>query len=125
MRSHWDMSKTGRFRRLAAAARSLAGSGDGLHRCPECGRDFVCPVEWDTVGEEHWLIALRCGECGHWREELVTNERANDYDLTLDRQCSKISDALRRIDRERMEAELDVLIAALDRDLIDAADFAR
>ena len=35
-----------------------------------------------------------------------------------------IAAALDRHDRERMTAEVEVLIVALERDLIDAADFA-
>lgn len=64
-----------------------------LERCPECRRPFMCPLDWRTAGDDHWVIALRCGECG-------------------------------QLDRSRMRHDLDVLVAALDRDLIDAADFA-
>ena len=116
--------KPGRFRRFAAAARSLVGSGTGPHHCLECGRDFMCPIEWDTVGEEHWLIHSRCGECGTWRSEVVTNAEAERYDVTLARQSEEIARGLARIDRERMAADLDRFVAALDRDLIDATDFA-
>jgi len=37
----------------------------------------------------------------------------------------EIAAAYRRVERERMVADLEVLIGALERDLIDAADFAR
>jgi len=85
----------------------------------------MCPIEWDTVGEEHWLIHSRCGECGAWRSEVVTNAEAKRYDLLLARQSEVIARGLARIDRERMAAELDRFVAALDRDLIDATDFVR
>ena len=85
----------------------------------------MCPIAWETDGDEHWLIELRCGECGAWREVRVTNEEAKAFDFTLDRQTDQIRRALDRIDRERMEAELDVLVGALEHDLIDPADFAR
>jgi hypothetical protein len=114
-----------RFSRIAAAARRVVGVGDGLDRCPDCGRHFMCPIEWDTDGEEHWQIASRCGECGSWQEQLVTNEQAEQYDLALARHSAEIDRGLWRIDRERMESELEILVAALDHDLIDAADFAR
>ena len=111
--------------RIAAAARSVVGPDDGLDRCPRCGRAFMCPIEWQTSGEEHWLIASRCGECGAWREDVVTNDEAKRYDLVLARQSAEIRRGLWRCERERMEAELEVLVAALDHDLIDATDFAR
>jgi hypothetical protein len=115
--------QAGRFRRFTAAARRVVG-GDGLHRCPDCGRAYMCPIEWETAGEEHWLIASRCGECGAWHEQLATNDEAREYDAVLARQSAAIAANLRTIDRERMEAELDAFVSALERDLIDASDFA-
>jgi hypothetical protein len=85
---------------------------------------MMCPMAWETDGDDHWLIELRCGECGAWREVRVTNEQARDFDLTLDRQTAQIRRELERIDRERMMAEVDVLVGALEHDLIDPADFA-
>src|SRR3954468_4492057 len=99
MRCHSGMSsqpKQRRLSRLAAAARRVTRSGDGLERCRECGRAFMCPIEWETVGEEHWLIASRCGACGAWREDVVTNEEAKLYDLVLGRQSAEIQHGLRR-----------------------------
>ena len=112
------------LRRFAAALRDLAASG-GLHRCPDCRQPFVCPLEWETAGEEHWRIDLRCGACGAAREVLATNEEANEFDLVLDRQTAEIIRALCRIELEEMQAGLGAFVAALDHDLIDPSDFAR
>jgi len=112
------------LRRFVTALRDRTAD-DGLHRCPACRRPFMCPIDWETDGADHWLIQLRCGECGVWREARATNEQAKAFDLELDRQVRLIVRALRRIEREKMRAELDVLVTALDRDLIDASDFAR
>jgi hypothetical protein len=117
--------KPSRFRRFAAAARGLFGAGGGLDRCPDCRRPFMCPIVWDTVGEDHWLIESRCGECGAWRRDIVTNDQADQYDLVLARQSAEIQLGLARLEREQMTVELDRFVAALDHDLIDAADFAR
>ena len=111
------MRKPGFFRRLM-------NRPEGLHWCPDCGRPAVGPIEWETDGPDHWLIALRCGECETWREVRVTNAEAKEFDYALDRQCAQIKKVLDRIDRERMEAEVDALIGALEHDLIDAADFS-
>lgn len=128
MRSHVCMtSLTPRspLRRFAAALRSLAASSVKLEYCPACKQPYACPVEWETSGPDHWLIQLRCGACGEWRETLATNERAKDFDLVLDRQCGQIERALRRIELDEMRAELDAFVGALEHDLIDASDFER
>jgi hypothetical protein len=82
-------------------------------------------MEWETADDDHWLIQLRCGECGEWREVLATNDEASAFDVLLDRQCAEIARALRVIELEEMRAGLDAFVGALDRDLIDASDFAR
>jgi transcription elongation factor Elf1 len=119
---------------IGAALRALAGPvmpiavylpASGLHRCPDCGRDRVCPVDWEAVDEEHWEIALRCGECGTRRDVLATNAEAAEYDVVLDRQQRTIERALTRLDAERMAQELERFVRALADDLIDANDFAR
>jgi hypothetical protein len=107
--------------------RDLFRSNDvpkGLHHCPRCRTSFMCPIEWETDGDEHWLMRLRCGECGIWRRARATNAEAKELDLVLNAQEGQIRRALARIDREQMEAELDVFVGALQRDLIDAGDFA-
>ncbi len=113
-----------RLSRLAAAARRLVDPG-GLHRCPACGEAFVCPVDWEIDGKDHWRMQLRCAACDTWRDVRATNDEAKEFDLVLDRQCGEIHRELLRIDREQMRAELELLTAALEHDLIDAADFAR
>ena len=117
-------------RQCATASRFSAASlrrppSAASHYCRDCWRSMVCPIAWETDGEEHWLMELRCGECGAWREVRVTNAEAKEFDYTLGRHTTQIRRALARIDRERMEAELEVLVGALEHDLIDPADFAR
>jgi len=118
-------AKPRRLSRIAAAARRFASRGERLHRCPACAREFVCPVEWEIDGEEHWTIQLRCGACDTWWERRVTNAEATAFELVLDRQIAAIRRELLGIDRRCMHAELEVLVGALRHDLIDAADFAR
>jgi len=120
-----DIPHIRRKSRIAAAARRLAGGGTGLQYCVACGSDFVCPIEWEPAGPDHWLITLHCGECAVWRNARVTNAEAKTFDLELDRQTATIKRALADIDRERMRVEVDAFAAALQHDLIDPADFAR
>lgn len=93
--------------------------------CEQCHSDFVNPVSWHEEGETHWWIRLRCGECGLVREVEVTNEEAQRFDGELDRGLKQIASDFARLDRERMIADSDMLMAALQRDLIDPGDFCR
>jgi hypothetical protein len=97
----------------------------GLETCPACARDFVQPVSWEPVGEERWWMFLRCADCGMSREVLVTNAEADRFESELHARATMLSRAARQLEGERIEAEAAVFFAALDRDLIDAADFAR
>jgi hypothetical protein len=98
---------------------------DLLHVCPDCGRDYVIPVAWEAEDDEHWWIALRCGECGYRMEVVVGDAIAKRFDRELDNRMTPLQRTLRRLEQEHMRAEADALIAALQRDLINPSDFAR
>jgi hypothetical protein len=55
---------------------------------------------------------------------VVSDDVAKRYDLDLQRGIAEIAAALERHDHERMTAEAQVFIAALQHDIIDAGDFA-
>jgi hypothetical protein len=105
-------------------ARRTPSPGSGLHVCRLCHDDFVVPVWWEEVDDQHWHMLLRCAQCQTYRDVTVGNDVAKAFDRDLQRGQAVIADALERSDRARMLAELPVLIVALERDLIDAADFA-
>ena len=90
-----------------------------------CLRDFVNPVDWEPVGDTHWWMLLRCGACDVWRETTVTNAIAARFDLELDRRLNVLARAVERIDMRTMAADVETMIQALRRGLVDAADFAR
>ena len=96
-----------------------------LEHCAVCHADFVNPVDWEPVGEDHWWMLLRCGACDTWREVTTTNEIAARFDLELDRRLDIVARALHRLDSHRMAADVETMIQALRRGLVDAADFAR
>lgn len=100
-------------------------SRDGFEICPSCGRDYVQPISWEPDGEARWWMFLRCAECGMSREVSVTNGEAERFEVELHARASIIARAVANIDRERMSSEIDRFVAALQRDLIDATDFAR
>ena len=95
-----------------------------LQRCPECAADSVHPVYWESFGETHWWIALRCGACDVWAEVLVDNQAAQRFDRDLDRAQDQMAAAADRLELEVMSAQVEVFTAALDSDLIHPDDFA-
>ena len=98
--------------------------GSGLHQCLVCHDDYVVPVWWEEVGDERWHMLLRCAQCDTYRDVVVTNDVARVFERDLQRGMDQIAASADRTDRARMVAEVDVLIAALEHDLIDAGDFA-
>jgi hypothetical protein len=107
-------------RRLAAAPDSPA---PGLIECLNCHTDYMCAVDWEATDDVHWWLRLRCGACGVWRDVVTTNAEAATLDRALSAHTATIERALERLDRERMVADVDVFVTALDRDLIDPSSF--
>jgi hypothetical protein len=98
--------------------------GSGLHQCALCRAECVVPVWWESVGEDRWHMLLRCGACGTFRDVIAVDDVAQAYERDLQRGTREISAALDRLDRERMAEQASAFVVALQRDLIDAADFA-
>jgi hypothetical protein len=105
-------------------ARRTPSPGSGLHQCRVCHDDYVVPVWCEEVDDEHWHMLLRCAQCDTYRDVVVNNDVAKVYERDLERGTAEIAATLERSDRARMAAEVHDFIAALERDLIDAADFA-
>jgi hypothetical protein len=89
-----------------------------------CHDDYVVPVWWEAVDDERWHMLLRCAQCETYRDVVVSDDVAKAYERDLQRGTGEIAAALNQIERERMVAELQIFAAALEHDLIDAADFA-
>jgi len=81
-------------------------------------------VTWHESDADHWQMLLRCAACETYRDVLVSNDVAKRYEEDLRRGMAEIAAALERSDRARMAVQVDSFVTALDRDLIDAADFA-
>jgi hypothetical protein len=112
-----------------APARLIGAGGDRadarLVVCGACRSRLVNPVNWHESDESHWWILLRCGECEWTREVVVTDDEAKRLERDLKPGLDEIARAVERLDRERMLCEADRFAAALQRDLIGPADFAR
>jgi hypothetical protein len=114
-----------RLRRSHDPRHSTPSDRNRLEVCTSCRSDYVHPVEWSESGAEHWWMLLRCGECRAEREVTVANAIAKRFGDSLDTAESEILRAVERIDAERMAGEVEVFAAALERDLIEPADFCR
>jgi hypothetical protein len=98
--------------------------GSGLHQCAVCHAECVVPVWWESFGDDRWHMLLRCGACGTFRDVIAADDVAHAYERDIDRGTREIRAALDRMDRDRMSVQADAFAAALQRDLIDAGDFA-
>ena len=96
-----------------------------LQVCATCHGDAVHPLQWCESGAAAWWMLLRCGECQAQREVTVTDRVAERYGKQLDRAERQIARAARELDLERMTLDTEIFKEALERDLIDAGDFAR
>ncbi len=99
--------------------------GQRLVRCPSCRAHRVVPVDWREHGLDAWWMALRCGECGAARDVIASDDEAERFGHELDDGIAELARDLRRLERDRMATDVHTLIAALERDLIDAGDFER
>jgi hypothetical protein len=109
-------------RRLAARARVAPTHA---FECARCGRDFLATVRTERVDDGHRRILQRCGSCEGLQVVVLGNTQAALLQTHLDGQRAAMAAELERLDRERMADEVETLAVALDRDLIDASDFAR
>ena len=96
-----------------------------LEICLVCNTDFVNPVDWEPLDGGRWWMLLRCGGCDTWRDVTVPDAVAERYDAELDRRLDVLDGTLHRLDRQRMVGEVEVMVDALRRGLVDAADFSR
>jgi hypothetical protein len=113
-----------RVDRLARTCSWTSVPGCGLHVCPACHAPFVHPVARARVDAWRWSMRLRCGNCRHERDMVVPADVAARYEDDLRMAAEVIAWAIAAEDHERLKRQADAFAAALDRDLIDAADFS-
>jgi hypothetical protein len=105
-------------------ARRTPRPGSGLHRCCACHGDFVVPLWRESLAGGRWRLLLRCGQCQRYRDVVVGEAVADALDRDVERGRAEIAASLDRSVHAQMVAELQVFVIALERDLIDATDFA-
>jgi hypothetical protein len=116
---------TAQFLSRPVEYRPLRGvlKGMDLTRCPQCGTDYVSPLDCRSHDPEHLWIRLRCGECQAFSEAVVPNALAEQLEEDLERGMVQIAEELERVERETMVHDVELFVAALQHGLIEPADF--
>jgi predicted RNA-binding Zn-ribbon protein involved in translation (DUF1610 family) len=94
-----------------------------LHVCPECGSEFVYPLDWAQSDEAHWTVDLRCPECEWHGSGVYDQEILDRFDIELDAGTAALIDDLTELTRANMEDEAERFFAALREDLLLPEDF--
>ena len=94
-----------------------------LHRCPECERGLVYPVEWEEASPTHWEVQLRCPNCEWLTVGLYDQETVDRFDEELDLGTEALVRDLKRLTRANMEEEVERFSSALASDAIWPMDF--
>jgi hypothetical protein len=108
------------LRRLLDRRSPRAGA---LHVCAECGADFVNATFEDPADDLSRRVHLRCGACGFERHAVADHVEAAIFDTAHANRLARIADDAERLAVERMNGWVASFTTALERDLIDAADF--
>jgi hypothetical protein len=86
-------------------ADATAWPGSGLHVCASCRRPFTCPMRWEPLesGSDVRLL-VRCGQCGTWRELIVSSAVAERFRDDVTRAREAMADTLRRLEHASIDA---------------------
>ena len=98
---------------------------EDLDVCRVCRRDRVYPTQWRESDPDLWWVELRCGECGVRRRGTFPDAQLDRFELRLEEGLREISEEADRLLLEWRAAEVEAFAEALDRELIQARDFAR
>jgi len=98
-------------------------SGAGLHVCEDCGSDLVYPVSWEERAGDTWRIDRRCPNCEWEHTGEFHQSEVEVFDDVLNDGTEALLSSLRSVARANMEEDVERMISALQRDLIEPMDF--
>jgi hypothetical protein len=93
------------------------------HTCPVCGSRLVYPVDWERSGDAAWTLQLRCPECETWREVTLGRASVEHINRELYHSAQALAHEAARMTRRNFEDEIERIVVALERDLIQPMDF--
>jgi hypothetical protein len=96
-----------------------------LHVCPGCASGLVQLESYEPLSWMYRRLARRCPECGWADEDVHTRQAALDFDEELDAGLAVLAQLATGLERESMEGFVEVFVAALRADVIEAEDFCR
>lgn len=106
-----------------AAVEHRAPARAGLHVCPACASQLVCPVAWEEAGPRQWAVTLQCPNCEWWDADVFDEQLIERFDEELDRGTEALVHDLLRLMRANMEDDVERFVAALAADQIWPEDF--
>lgn len=93
------------------------------HTCPVCGSELVYPEDWDRSGQASWTLHLRCPECETRREVTLGRASIEQFNRELYFGAQALAREADQMTRRNFEDEVQRIVAALERDLIQPMDF--
>ena len=94
-----------------------------MYTCPVCGSRLVYPVDWERSGDAAWTLQLRCPECETRREVTLGRASVEHFNRELYQGAQAMAREAERLSRRNFEEEVERIVVALERDLIQPMDF--
>jgi hypothetical protein len=94
-----------------------------MHRCPTCPGRLVYPLSWKQLDHHQWWMQLRCPDCDHVREVILTRSAVEAYEHTTETAYQSLSRSAERWAQGGMQTWCELFCAALNADAIVAFDF--
>lgn len=115
--------EAGRAPELAAALGVSESVGGELWHCPRCRGDLVHPVATRICADGAWWVDRRCPAC-EWRGQGVhTAAAAERFRDAHEDGTDELATTARAMARLNMSDDIDRLVAAIRRGLIEPMDF--
>jgi hypothetical protein len=108
---------------VQAALRVFDHARSDLWLCGACPGDMVRPLAIEPADDGMFWVERMCPDC-HWCDEgTYTQERVESYHDALEDGAEEMLTALRTMSRLNMEDDVDRMITAIRRGLIQPMDF--
>lgn len=108
-----------------ALAPALRQDLHNLRVCATCTRELVQPILWrPTRTDGVWFVALRCPDCGATRHGFTDEAELERLEDAMNAGFDAMRRALDDLTGERMRADCERLIGAINAGAITPEDFA-